>query len=95
MDRRKDAVKLGCMGKTGAELKRGSLVLLSRRGRGGRTWGCIREDPKECFGDDIFRRVCRSLFEIWVLRAWVLFDVAAGEERPAPRVWWTSCRGGL
>jgi hypothetical protein len=35
LDRRKDAVKLGCMGRTGAELRSGSPVLLSRRGRGG------------------------------------------------------------
>ncbi len=49
--------------------------------------GCIREDPKESFGEDIFREVRRSLFETWLLRARVLFDVATGEELPASRVW--------
>ncbi len=54
---------------------------------GGLHWGCISEDPKESFGEDIFREVRRSLFETWLLRARVLFDVATGEERPASRVW--------
>ncbi len=61
--------------------------MLPRRGRGGAALGCIREDPKESFREDIFHKVWRSLFEIWVLRARVLFDVTTGEERPASRVW--------
>jgi hypothetical protein len=67
--------------------EKGKSCIVVTEGREGRSRGCIREDPEESLGEDVFRKVRWSLFKTWVLRSGVLFDVAAGEERPAPRVW--------
>jgi hypothetical protein len=60
-ERRKDAVKLGCMDGTGTGPRRESCIVFTEE-REGRSRGFIREDPKEGFGKDIFRKVRRPEF---------------------------------
>ncbi len=75
--------------------EKGESCIVVTEEREGRSRGCIREDPKEGFRKDVFRKVRRSMFGCWVLRAGVLFDVATGEKRPAAQMRGPFCGKGL